>query len=520
MKRMIALITVLTLLTTAFAGCGGSGGETGSDRKQLVVATALDWEGTDCYQVNVVQTEQTIMADSLLCLNSKTKELQPNIASSFEVSEDGRTIKLTVPEDITYADGTPLTPDDVKRSIEWGFEISPYSSDYASIREVSVEGDQVIISLDNYSATVMYYLTSFFMPVMSREQIENTSAQDLLMGASPYGLFSVDEYVAASHVRLTRNDGYKTNNPEAANKGASLIDEVLVKIMPDGFSRITAIKSGEADIVVDIPTQNYEELKNDPDIELIASEAPGLQFLTLNKDNPLFADIRIRTAIAYALDRERLIEANKGFIKPAYSFVTSSMLDYDQEIADYYKTAYCDKLDQAKQILKDAGWADTDGDGYLDKDGKAFEFTTTAVSTSVFAKNVAQIMQANLKEIGIKLNIEMMEQGYLREKETQDEYDAALDGFEWPEPMSILPYIVRDSDNIEHEEFFDMIVKAGGIADNGARAKAVGEAQKVLMDEVAFIPLYSESRLSAVRKNVTGLYFVDGIPVFNNVDKN
>ncbi len=520
MKKIIALLIVLMLVMSVLTGCGG-GSQTNSDGKQLVIATAWEWEGTDGYQVDVMQPEQTIMAESLLSMNMETKELQPGIASAFEVSEDGRTIKLTIPGDLTYADGTTLTPEDVKRSIEWGLEMSPYSSDYSSIKEISVEGDQVILSLETYSASVMYYLVCDFMPVMSKEQIENTSAQDLLMGASPLGLFHVEEYVAASHIKLIRNDGYKTSNPEAANKGAALIDEVLFKIMPDGFSRVTAIKSGEVDIAMDIPTQNYEELKNNPDIQLVTSNAPGLHFLTLNKDNPLFADINIRTAIAYALDREKIIEANKGFMNPVYSFVVTSMMDYDQEIADYYKNTYCDKLNQAKQILQDAGWADADGDGYLDKGGKIFEFTMMADATNVFTKNVSQIMQANLKEIGIKLNIEMLELGYLREKETQDEYDAALEGFEWAEPMSILPYIFRDSDNIEHEEFFDMIVKAGEIIDTNAREKAVAEAQKVVMDEMAFIPLYGETRLSAVRKNVTGFQFrSDGNPIFNDIDKN
>jgi len=521
MKKIIAISVVLALTLSGLAGCGGSSETSGSAGKQLIVATAWEWEGTDAYQVNTMQPEQTIMAESLLSMNSKTKEIQPNIASSFEISEDGRTITLTIPEGLAYADGTPLTPSDVKRSIEWGLETSPYSSDYSSIKEISVEGDKVILSLENYSASVMYYLVCDFMPVMSQDQIDNTSAQDLLMGASPFGLFNVDEYVAASHIILKKNAGYQTSNPEAVNRMASSIDEVMFKIMPDGFSRVTAVKSGEIDIALDIPTQNYEELKNDPNIQLITSEVPGLHFMILNKENPLFSDIKIRTAIAYALDREKIIEANKGFMNPVYSFVVPSMMDFDQSIADYYQDTYCGKLDQSKQLLKEAGWDDTDGDGYLDKNGKTFEFTLMADATNVFTKNVSQIMQANLKEIGIKLNIEMLELGYLRDKETQDEYDAALEGFEWAEPMSILPYIIRDSDNIEHQEFFDMLVKAGEIVDNNAREKAVAEAQKVLMDEVALIPLYNETRLTAVRKNVTGFYFrTDGNPIFNDVDKN
>lgn len=521
-RKSLLFFVVVILVISLLTACGEkqipSQGQEGP--KKLVIAEPVEWPGLDSYQVDWIGSSQTTIAEGFLTMDDDTKELVPSIALSFEILDDDKTVKLTFPEGFTYGNGEPVLPEDVKRSIEWGLEMSPYNWDYLIIQDITVEGNDVFIKCEDYSATVMYYLTNNYMPIISKAQIENLTPEKLLTQAVPYGLFYIDEFVAGSHVSLKRNDDYKTNNPNVENRGPSNISEVVVKFMPDGFSRVNGIKAGEIDIAFDIPAENAEELEKDPDVEVLKYLKPGLNYLTLNKDNPIFKDINIRKAIAYAIDRDAISNANKHYTKSIYSFIVPEMMDYSSEIAEYYENNYSNNLEKAKEILANAGWVDTDGDGYLDKDGEIFEFSLLAEVELFHSKTTTQLMQAKFKEIGIKVDIEIMEKGYLKDKIGKDDYDAAIKKFVWPEPISILPYIVSDANNLEHEEYYDMLQLASTIKDTDERIAKLDETQKLLMDEVAFIPLLQEYDIVAYRKNITGIKFtVDRNMIFNDVDK-
>lgn len=514
----VAVILIISLLTA----CGEkqTSGQEEDEPKKIVFAEAYEWEGVDTYQVEWNGLAQTAHINELLTYDMNTKELVPNTAISFEISEDKKTITLTLPEGLSYGNGEPVLPEDIKRSIEWGLEVSPYSWDYLIIQDIEIDGNNVIIRSEEFSSTVMYYLTSNYLPIVSKAQIENSTAEELLFKAMQYGLFYVEEYVAGSHATLKRNENFKTNNPNVENKGPSHISELVVKFMPDGFSRVAGLKAGEIDIASSIPVENVEELENDPNIEVVKIPVPGMVFLTLNMDNPLFQDINIRKAIACIIDRDTIATANKNFVKPAYSFIVPEMMDYSSDISEYYKNNFSNNLDKAKKLLADAGWEDTDGDGYLDKNGEIFEFSLLSGSEATHSKNTIQVMQVGFKEIGMKVNIGTAENGYLKEKMKTDDYDAIIKGFEWAEPASILPYIIYDSNNLGKEEYYDMLVAAATIEDNDERISKFAEAQKILMDEVAFIPLLQEFSILAYRNNITGVKFLfDNRLIFNDIDK-
>ena len=521
-RKKLLFVVAVVLIISLLAACGEKQTQSqGQDEpKKIVFAEAYEWEGVDTYQVEWNGIVQTAHADGLLTFDMETKKLVPNTAISFKISDDKKTITLTLPEGLTYGNGEPVLPEDIKRSIEWGLEVSPYNWDYMIIQDIEINGNDIVIRCEGFSSTVMYYLTTNYMPILSKAQIENSTAEELLMNAVQYGLFYVDDYVAGSHAILKRNEKYKTNNPNVENKGPAHIQELVVKFMPDGFSRVAGLKAGEIDIASSIPVENVEELENDPNIEVAKIPVPGMVYLTLNMDNPIFKDINIRKAVAYAIDRDTIANANKGFVKSAYSFIVPEMMDYSSDIAEYYKSNYSDNLDKAKQLLADAGWVDTDGDGYLDKDGNIFEFSLLSGSEATHSKNTIQVMQMRFKELGIKANIGTAENGYLKEKMKNDDYDAIIKGFEWAEPASILPYIIHDSNNLNNEEYYDILLSAATIVDDDERISKFAEAQKLLMDEFAFIPLLQEFNISAYRNNITGVKFLfDNRMIFNDIDK-
>lgn len=518
MKRRISVLLICMLLVTLFTSCTNKPGQS-EEQKTLSIAVANPWEGTDMYQCTWGCYTTPLVADGLLTFDIETGELKPNIAESFNISEDGKTIRLTIPEDLKFGNGQALTPEDVKKSIEWGLKVSWFSTDYAAIEDIQVEGKDVIITLKDFSATVLYYLTSYYMSVLDNDQIEQTVQEDLLTTAIPYGSFYIKEFEPDSYVKLLRNDSYKTNNVNYDNKGKSNFSEAVVKFIADPFSRISLLKSGEVDICFDIPTENVKELRDDPNIEVIEYVSPGINYITVNKDNPVFQDIRVRKALAYAMDRE-LLSSKDYSISPLYSFLVEEMMDYSDKMEKYYKENYCNNIDKSKELLAEAGWADSDGDGILDKDGTKFEFTLLGDSEDTGAKNITQLIQSELKELGISVKIETIERRYLGERVRNDNYDARLYYYYWAEPFTMFPYLLTDQNNLENQEYYDYLAEGVKMVNSEDRQEALNNAQKILMDEAAFIPLFKKSRYIAYNKNVTGIKKLsDATVLFNDINK-
>ncbi|HWQ58740.1 MAG TPA: ABC transporter substrate-binding protein [Clostridia bacterium] len=537
-RKIIALLMALLTLCALIAGCKPQettdpdepGTQTDAPavettppveekplRTELVISVTTEWEGSDLYQISTFSPVHRLIADTLFVFDQETGELTPSIASALNVSEDGKTVTVTIPEGKKFANGEPLLPEDVKRSVEWGLEISPYNSDYQCIESIDIDGNDVIFNLSEYSQCFMFYLQSPFFCVIDKDQIDTLSEEELLVKAMPYGPFYITEYVPGSHITLARNEYYTTDNKYFENKGIATLEKITARIITESFTYVEGLKSGEINVLSDLPVDYIEEISAIPEIVVQGIDTPGMNFIILNKDDPLFADINVRKAIALAINREQIGEVMSGLVEPAYSFVVPSMMDYDQGIADYYKETYCNDVEQAKQLLAAAGWADTDGDGYLDKDGQIFEFSYT-VTTDPTSERVAQIVQLQLKDIGVKLNIEAMTRSTRRTAVREDTYQATVHEFSWAEPSSILPYLIHDNDNLENQAFYDLAIGGGAEPDAAKRVQMFADAQKILMDELAYIPLFKLKFFRAYRTDLdTIVIFKDGAMYFNDI---
>ena len=534
-RKIIALMMVLLMLSALIAGCKpqettdpGETTEPVSEttqpaateqplRAELVMSETTEWEGSDIYQISTFSAAHRLIADTLFVFDQETGELTPSIASALSVSEDGKTVTVTIPEGKKFANGEPLLPEDVKRSIEWGLEISPYNSDYQCIESIDIDGNDVIFNLSEYSQCFMFYLQSPFFCIIDKDQIDTLTEEELLMKAIPYGPFYITEYVPGSHISLARNEYYTTDNKYLENKGAPTLEKITVRIITESFTYVEGLKSGEINVLADLPADYIEEISALSNITVQGINTPGMNFIILNKDDPLFADINVRKAVALAINREQISEVMNGLVEPAYSFVVPSMMDYDQGIADYYQQTYCNDVEQAKQLLAAAGWADTDADGYLDKDGQIFEFSYT-VTNDPTSERVAQVVQLQLKDVGIKINIEAMTRSTRRTAVREDTYQATVHEFSWAEPSSILPYLIHDNNNLENQTFYDLAIGGGAEPDVTNRVQMFADAQKILMDELAYIPLFKLKFFRAYGSDLDKMViFTNGAMYFSDV---
>lgn len=524
------MFLALLMAFSLFAGCDKAaptpnagdtpptGGDTPTEGVKSLTVASLEWRGTDTYQLTGTESFQGLALDTLL-LYQADGTYAPNIAESYSVSEDGKIITFTIPEDFKFADGTPLTPEDIKRSYEWGLEISPYNEDYAAIESIEIDGNDVILHMEAYSTAAMFSIAGSFMPIISAKQLDTMSAEELLWGARPYGAFYVDEYVEGSHVTLKRNEYYKTNNPNVKNKGPMNIETVTVRFINDDFAMSNSVVAGEIDATFTYPSLMLSELSKNPDMTHVWQNDFTVLRLFLNNDYAPFADPNVREAIMLLIDRDGLSEYSEGSLSPVYSYSVSGMIDYSADVESYCKQAYGYNPEKALQMLTDAGWSDTDKDGYLDKNGTPLSFTVNYMENA-FTKIIVEYLQVRFREHGIRMELQSLERPlFTAAIQTDDTYQASLHSFSWGDTSSTLPYLVADSNILENDTYFTLCYEAGSNTDADVRTAKFAEAQKILLDSRCCVPVvrvnglfvYNPSRLQDAFIDDFGIFFINDV---------
>jgi len=536
MKKETAFLLAFILLFTAFAGCApkdasgtttvhGTTTDPGSSTSSTSTAesikhlnfASLEWTGVDTYQLTGTQNFQGFTLDSLL-LYQPDGTFTTNIAEKFSVSEDGKTFTITIPTDFKYHDGTPLIPEDVKRSYERGLEISPYNEDYADISSIEVQGNDVIIHLDTYSSSTLFSIAGGFMPIISVSQLDSMSAEELLWGARPYAPYYIDSYVEGSHIELKRNEYYKTNNPNVKNKGPMHVETITVRFINDDFAMTNSIVASEIDASYTFSAAMLSELSKNSAFTYMWERGFQVTRLSFNNDYELFGDPKVREALLLLVDRDGLSEYSEGEMSPAYSFSVDGMIDFSVEAHNYIKERYSFQPDKAAKLLADAGWSDSDGDGYLDKGGKTLTFTINFISSSYF-KMVAEYLQARMREFGVLVEVQGLERAVFNTERDSDAYQAFIAGFSWGDTSSTLPYLVPDTNIFPDDTYFTMCYEAAANPNDDARVQQFGEAQKLFVDSLYCTPIirrnylfvYNQVKLKDAIVDDYGIFYINDI---------
>lgn len=501
-KKLFALLMVFVMVFS-LAACGG--GE--ADANKIVIADD-EWYGTDLYQQDTWSSVQSLISDTIFAIDPETGGLIDGICTDLQISDDGLTMTMNVPEGKKFANGADLGPEDIKASIEYGQEVSPYCDGFSNIESIDIDGRQVTFHLSTFRSDLLYYLGECFMGVLDSEQIETMSKDDLMWGAIPYGPYYVESYEPGSNVTLKANPYYVTDVELVENKGVMPVEEVFVKFNVEDFTAIEELKSGKLDYWSGVTPDAMKQLEGVENVVIKDKTYPEIAFMEINySEGSVFHDDRVREALLLGMNREAYCEATEGASQAEYSMIISSMLYYDQGANDDFKTNYANNLEKAKQLLDDAGWVDTDGDGYRDKDGQILEFTMTA-STDGTRQIIVQAMQAQLKDdLGMKMNNNAIDWNYVHTQLLDDNYDVGIHSLGWMEPILILECCFDDPDAENNvDEYFAAVDKAAATIDDAERAEVLGDIQEdYLWPVMNMIPMYSPKNYIAHSTRLEGV---------------
>lgn len=520
MKKHLALFLGLTMVIGLFVGC--SEVEAKADFESLTIVSS-EWEGIDMFLIDSwVDGAQSLAADSILAMADDGSAL-PNIASASEWSEDGLTWTLTFPEGMYYSTGEQLEPEDVVASIEHGLEYSTWADGYKMIDSMEISGRDVILHLTEYQADMEFNFMSSFVGVIDKDELDTMNNDELLWGCHPYGAYYIESFSPGASVTLKANPGYVIYNPLVENKGKMPVETINIVMGGEDFTYYTGLINGDYDLLNSAPTDYLDDLKASDAVTLVQSCCAMTGYAEINTKNEILADKNVRMAIIRGFNREKYEAYSDDYNDASFCLVQNNCLNYSAEVEEYYKANYGYDVEAAKKYLADSGWTDTDGDGFVDKDGKklSFVFSSRDANNSVI---VAQALQEDMKAIGIDMTITTQDWSYVNQDVREGNYDMAFMNLGWSEPMLLVNNFCNRSDiaaecsNLDREGYLKLVAKARATVDYNERTKVISEIQMKLFDYATILPLIRgtdyrcwSSRLAGIVSTPKGSLYLNDV---------
>ncbi len=420
--------------------------------------------------------------DTLINFNSETKELEPNVATSWEWVDDTH-LRLHLRDDVVAYDGTVLNANDVMYSIERGLD--GYAAIFwkaIDINECSVEDDfTFVLGLNQIYPTIINQLAGHAMlTLLDESSVEANGGYEASIRnpKCTTGPYFFDEWKEGEYIRLVRNDNYWGELP--------YYKYVEYTFNSDNASRVMSLAANEVNIAVDLASVDLRALEAYENCSSAIVPASGVNVLYFNITNQYLSNPKVREAIRLTLDAQAINALGTGG--------TSAIADspYDSASAVYSPPAQpIDRtvnIERAKELLKEAGYAD----GF-----------TLNMFCQNFTQTLCEAIQADLLKIGIQVNLEVVETLTAMQRNDEGDFDISLAQTFTDDPVNVCNYIDdRMALNLRGggivggmKESYDIIDRCRHSLDDGERMAAYAELQNFIRDNDLMIPFYEYSNI-------------------------
>jgi peptide/nickel transport system substrate-binding protein len=430
---------------------------------------------------------------------------------------DEQTLEIRLRQGVPFHDGVEMTGDDVVFTFNRIVQENAieYPEPHSSPRRVLIAPLESIEKVDDY--TVVMHFSGPWPPalqmlvhqqIIPKHYLEEVGTQGFIehpIGTGPFRFVSADSDL--KEIVLERFDDYYGGAPDLPPVGPACVDRVVFRVIPDALTRMAALQVGEVDIVQVVPLDLVETLAENPDIQV--RTAPGTQpkWMEMNVNRPPFDDVRVRQALNYAVDKERIVDeiyGGRAVVLPGPLSPLNNFANKDLEPYPY-------DPEKALDLLAEAGWTDSDGDGILDMDGQPFAFT---IDTLAEWRPLAEAVAGQFEAIGIDASIRIWELGVIRPQllagdrmaYLEDWGDSAFDPvghFEakWHGHLEGQLYGRGNFSGYNNERVNELIQMGEVTADPAERQRIYDEAQVIVYEEApaVFLILPAEIEATSIR---------------------
>jgi peptide/nickel transport system substrate-binding protein len=488
--RVLGVSVVVSALLAACGGGGGAvdvgGGDEGSKGGTLIAAISGEPDQLDPHKTSAYASFQVLenVFDTLVEPDDEL-QFQPALAESWETSDDGLTWTFTLRDGVTWHNGRELVADDVvysyKRIID---EELANSYRFSSVEDVTAPDDQtVVITVSRPTPNLLANIGAFKgTAIVAKENVEDGSITRNPIGT---GAFRFESYAPGDRLQIVRNDDYWGDDV--------LLDGVTFSFISEPTVALTNLQGGQVQWTDNLPPQQVESLMGNDDLTVEAVASNDYWYFAANQARQPFDDPRVRQALAFGVDREQITEA------ATFGLATVNQTAIPEGSAFHYDYApYERDVDKAKSLLQEAG--------------VSTPLPMDLMVTNEYPETVtaAQVMQSQLKEIGVEVKIRTLDFASWLDQQGQGNFDVFLlgwlgnldpDDFYYAQHRTDANFNFQKYSNAEVDQALD---DARAETDEDARKDLYETAVRQIVDDASYVYLYNPQVVQAWSPDVRG----------------
>jgi len=442
-------------------------------------------------------------------LKIRGSDFRPCLAHSWRFSEDFLNVTLYLQENLRWSDGVPITAHDVLFTYQKMIDPVigyPHFSRFDFVDTCRVINDyEIKFHFKEVYANELDHINFEVLPKHVFDRVSSEEMRDHPFNENPSvvsGPYRLKRWERGQLIEFEKNPEYGFSKPH--------IDRFIFRVIPNQISRLTSLKTGSVQLVQSVSPEQVESLQKDnPNLNMLIYPSLSYEYIGWLHDHPLFKDRRIRRAMTMGINRRQIVDALFhgyareciGPVHPARKdFYNSRLkpLPYDPE--------------QAKSLLAEAGWTDGNDDGILDKEGKNLSFVLKTNINSQLRIDAATMIQADLKKIGVKAVLEIVEFNVMIAQQTARDYEALISG--WSMNITFDPTDIWHSKSIAsgYNEHNYANAAVDSLIDLGRRTLDKDKSrhiwyrfQEVLYEDQPYTFLYVKDHVDAIDNRIKGV---------------
>lgn len=524
MNRLVPTLASAAALALLLAGCAApSPADTDPVKGGTLVYASGDGEPT-CLDPHVGGNyPQALVAtqylESLVSKNTDG-EIIPWLATEWKEAEDGLSWDISLRDDVSFTDGTPLTWEAVAANVAHLQDPATASSTgYLALKKVTA-----VEEIDEHSARIVLsapdsaLLDSLSQPWLAIESPAALERSREVNCESPVGTgpFQVTAWDRQQSITLERNEDYVSPPADAGHNGLAYLDSIEWRFLPDSASRYAALQAGTVDVIDNVQPDSIVAAEKDDSIDHIDAPRPGASNrIELNSAKAPFDDERVREAFIRSANVDDAVSSLFfGTAKRSYSALSSiERLGYsDQKLFRYDPKA-------AAKLLDEAGWSEKDSEGYRVKDGARLEldFPVSTNQSIPAEQSLFEQIQATTKEAGFKVTLHPLDLSGWYGALAKNEYNLVSAPYTkvGPDVLRILYHsdstvpapsgYFANLAQVKDPTLDALLVEASQTSDEAQRAALYEKAQKTVLDGYYLLPLYDQQNHFLYRSDVKGI---------------
>lgn len=516
-KRMIMIITIIILMVS-LTGCGSKPPQTGTGSeggavKELTLAYPNDIGTLNPHKYDSQMFAQYFVYENLVNYG-ENGVIEPCLATSWDISEDGKVYTFALRKDVKFSDGTPFDAHIVKKNYDAILSVQDRHSWLELVKQI--DKTEVV---DEY--TFRIYLKNSYYPVLQELTLvrpmrilgeagfpESGKTDEEIKSPIGTGPWMLETYKKDEYAVFVQNPNYWGEKPK--------ITKLTVKIIPDSDTAASALEAGEVDLIhgsgiLNIDT--FKSLEGMDGFNTLMSEPYTTTVLAVNSNHGLTKEKAVREALQYLVDKDSIVDhILSGVEQTAYTLFSENTPYCNIGLE---KRAYDSK--KAEELLESAGWELNTKTGLREKEGLVLALDLYFPATDAKLKSISQAIQGDAKKVGMLINLYGDEANVSTERQKKGNFDLMF-GESWGQPYDPHSCVssFREPSHFDYQaqsgltqksEIDRKITEVLISTDEKLRQTLYTEILTTLHEECVYLPISYKREMAIFNKNVTGVTF-------------